>query len=154
MAFVGRVLRVAGVVAGVVVVLGGVLWLADGVLRGLPDDSASHPALGPSAGASTGTPAEFAAHVTGVETEWEGGAPVRTVISTDLADDAPGRRIAVGIELAHLRRLLADCVEKLPVVVVNDRDGDEIRPQGSPGFSRERERGRGGHCPARGDRSR
>ncbi|WP_407560814.1 hypothetical protein [Streptomyces sp. 184] len=147
MAFVGRVLRVVAVVAGVVAVLGGVLWLADDVLRGVPDDSVAlrHPAAGRSAGASTYAPAEFAEHVTSVETEWEGGAAVRTVIFTDLADDAPGRRVAAGIKRAHLQQLLADCVEKLPEVVVNDRDGDEIRSGDVLGFTR-----RQGGCP--GDR--
>lgn len=141
----GRKLRVVAVAAGVVVVLGGVLWLVDDVLRGLPDDSGPPPpAAGRSAGASTYAPAEFAEHVVGVETEWEGGTAVRTVISTDLADDARGRRIAVGIKEAHLRQLLADCVEKLPVVVVNDRDGDEIRHGDSLDFIRQR----GGDCPA------
>ncbi|MEO3762886.1 hypothetical protein [Streptomyces sp. B8F3] len=150
MAFVGRVLRTAGVVAGAVVVLGGVLWLADDVLRGPPADSAQlHPAAGRSAGGSTYAPAEFAEHVTGVETEWEGDTTVRTVISTDLADDAAGRRIAAGIKVAHLRQLLADCVEKLPVVVVNDRDGEEIRHGDLLGFSRHR----GDDCPARAPRS-
>ncbi|AUH40921.1 hypothetical protein [Streptomyces sp. CMB-StM0423] len=146
MTFVGRVLRVAGAVAGAAVVLGGVLWLADDVLRGLPADSAQlRPAAGRSAGTSTYAAADFAEHVTGVETEWEGDTAVRTVISTDLADDAAGRRIAVGIKVAHMQQLLADCVEKLPVVVVNDREGDEIRHGDLLSFSRQR----GDDCPGR-----
>lgn len=147
MAFVGRVLRVIAVVAGVVVVLGGVLWLVDDVLRGVPDDSPPprRPAAERSTGASTYAPAgESAEHVTGVETEWEGGTAVSTVISTDLDDDARGRRIAAGIKLAHLQQLLADCAEKLPAVVVNDRDGDEIRSGDALSFTRHR----GDDCPA------
>jgi hypothetical protein len=146
-AFVGRVLRVVAVVAGVGVLLGGVVWLVDDVLRGMPGDPAASrpPAAGRSTGAATYAPAEYAEHVTGVETQWEGDTAVRTVISTDLADDARGRRIAAGLTLAHLRQLLADCAEKLPAVVVNDHDGERIRFGDALDFTR---RPGGEDCPS------